>query len=99
LYDNVHGKIFTLPDETAIYPGHDYKGRTRSSVGEEKQKNPRLTKSKPEFTEIMKKKSTYRYLRIWLMAKRIQIEYSNFVNPEYFWNTIFLNKFAKHNFF
>eukprot|EP01024_Parvocaulis_polyphysoides_P036662 TRINITY_DN32598_c0_g1_i1.p1 TRINITY_DN32598_c0_g1~~TRINITY_DN32598_c0_g1_i1.p1 ORF type:complete len:422 (+),score=63.35 TRINITY_DN32598_c0_g1_i1:167-1267(+) len=54
LYDNVHGKIFTLPDETAIYPGHDYKGRTRSSVGEEKQKNPRLTKSKPEFTGIMK---------------------------------------------
>eukprot|EP01025_Chloroclados_australasicus_P001066 TRINITY_DN10327_c0_g1_i2.p2 TRINITY_DN10327_c0_g1~~TRINITY_DN10327_c0_g1_i2.p2 ORF type:complete len:368 (-),score=47.06 TRINITY_DN10327_c0_g1_i2:345-1448(-) len=54
LYESVHSKIFTLPDQTAIYPGHDYKGRTRSSVGEEKQLNPRLTKTKPEFAELMK---------------------------------------------
>eukprot|EP01026_Neomeris_dumetosa_P049756 TRINITY_DN4355_c0_g1_i4.p1 TRINITY_DN4355_c0_g1~~TRINITY_DN4355_c0_g1_i4.p1 ORF type:complete len:403 (-),score=40.02 TRINITY_DN4355_c0_g1_i4:143-1300(-) len=53
LFDSVHGKVFTLPEETAIYPGHDYKGRTRSSVGEEKRLNPRLTKSKPEFANIM----------------------------------------------
>jgi sulfur dioxygenase len=42
LYRSVHEKIFTLPDETLIYPGHDYKGRTSSSVGEEKRHNPRL---------------------------------------------------------
>ncbi|MFN3197081.1 MAG: MBL fold metallo-hydrolase [Bradymonadia bacterium] len=42
LYTSVHTQIFTLPDETAIYPGHDYKGRTCSTVGEEKRFNPRL---------------------------------------------------------
>lgn len=42
LYDSVHAKIFTLPDETPIYPGHDYRGRTMSTVGEEKRFNPRL---------------------------------------------------------
>lgn len=42
LYASVHGQIFTLPDATTIYPGHDYKGRTHSTVGEEKAHNPRL---------------------------------------------------------
>jgi sulfur dioxygenase len=42
LYDNVVGKLFTLPDETLVYPGHDYKGRTSSTIGEEKRWNPRL---------------------------------------------------------
>jgi glyoxylase-like metal-dependent hydrolase (beta-lactamase superfamily II) len=42
LYRSVHDKIFTLPDRCAIYPGHDYLGRTQSSVGEEKRHNPRL---------------------------------------------------------
>jgi sulfur dioxygenase len=53
LYDNIHTKIFTLPDDTVIYPGHDYKGKTATSVAEEKALNPRLTKSKAEFVEIM----------------------------------------------
>jgi glyoxylase-like metal-dependent hydrolase (beta-lactamase superfamily II) len=42
LYRSVHDKIFTLPDSCAIYPGHDYKGRTVSTVGEERRYNPRL---------------------------------------------------------
>jgi sulfur dioxygenase len=42
LYRSVHEKIFTLPDETLVYPGHDYRGRTVSSVWEEKALNPRL---------------------------------------------------------
>jgi len=42
LYRSVHDKIFTLPDECLVYPGHDYQGRTVTSVGEEKQHNPRL---------------------------------------------------------
>ena len=42
LYDNVTGKLFTLPDETLVYPAHDYKGRTSSTIGEEKRWNPRL---------------------------------------------------------
>ncbi|XP_037806598.1 persulfide dioxygenase ETHE1, mitochondrial [Lucilia sericata] len=53
LYENVHNKIFTLPDNYRIYPAHDYKGQMESSVWEEKQYNPRLTKSLEEFVEIM----------------------------------------------
>ena len=51
LFDSVHSQIFTLPPETAVYPAHDYKGQTRSSVEEERRLNPRLTKTKPEFVE------------------------------------------------
>jgi len=42
LYQSVHEKLFSLPDTCLVYPGHDYKGRTCSSVGEEKAYNPRL---------------------------------------------------------
>lgn len=54
LYNSITKKIFTLPDETLIYPGHDYKGLTCSSVYEEKNFNPRLAnKTLEEFTNIM----------------------------------------------
>ena len=53
LYDSVHAKVFSLPDSTLVYPAHDYKGRTCSSVGEEKRLNARLTKSRDEFIKIM----------------------------------------------
>ncbi len=53
LYDSVHTKIFTLPDDYLVYPGHDYKGQMSSTVGEEKNFNPRLTKNKEAFKEIM----------------------------------------------
>ena len=55
LYESVSKKIFTLPEETWIYPGHDYKGRTVSTVGEEKRHNPRLGggRTKEEFVKIM----------------------------------------------
>ena len=39
LYASVHDKIFSLPDDTALYPAHDYKGRTSTTVGEEKKHN------------------------------------------------------------
>jgi sulfur dioxygenase len=42
LYHSVHEKILALPDTTIVYPGHDYVGRTSTSVAEEKQHNPRL---------------------------------------------------------
>jgi len=54
LYTSVHSQIFTLPAETIVYPAHDYKGRLRSSVGHEKATNPRLTKSKGEYVELMR---------------------------------------------
>ncbi len=54
LYDSITGKIFTLPDETLVYPGHDYTGRHVSCVGEEKRMNRRLAgKSREEFIAIM----------------------------------------------
>lgn len=55
LFHSVHTQIFTLPDSTLIYPGHDYKGHTRSTVGEEKAHNPRLNAdiSEEEFVAIM----------------------------------------------
>jgi len=54
LYDSVHERIFALPDATKVYPGHDYKGRNVSTVGEERLFNPRLTKGKEEFERIMR---------------------------------------------
>jgi glyoxylase-like metal-dependent hydrolase (beta-lactamase superfamily II)/rhodanese-related sulfurtransferase len=42
LYHSIKEQIFTLPDDCLIYPGHDYSGRTASSVSEEKQFNPRI---------------------------------------------------------
>jgi glyoxylase-like metal-dependent hydrolase (beta-lactamase superfamily II) len=55
LYRSVHDKIFTLPDETLVYPAHDYRGREVSSVGRERARNPRLGcgRSEEEFVEIM----------------------------------------------
>lgn len=54
LYESVTQKVFTLPDNTVVYPGHDYKGLTASTVWEEKTFNSRLAnKTKEEFTLIM----------------------------------------------
>ena len=55
LYQSVREQIFSLPDDTLIYPGHDYKGRTRSTVAEEKAHNPRLNQqiNETEFVGIM----------------------------------------------
>ncbi len=53
-WDSITGKLFTLPEETLVYPGHDYKGWTVSSIGEEKHFNPRLAgKTREEYIEIM----------------------------------------------
>lgn len=56
LFDSVRNKLFTLPDDYFVYPGHDYNGHLRSRIGEEKQYNPRLkmSNSKEQFVEIMK---------------------------------------------
>jgi glyoxylase-like metal-dependent hydrolase (beta-lactamase superfamily II)/rhodanese-related sulfurtransferase len=55
LYESIHEKIFSLPDDTIIWPGHDYRGMTFTTVGEEKKHNPRVGggKSKDEFVAIM----------------------------------------------
>ena len=55
LYRSVHEKLFVLPDETIVYPAHDYKGQTRSTIGLEKKFNPRLggDRSQSDFVAIM----------------------------------------------
>jgi glyoxylase-like metal-dependent hydrolase (beta-lactamase superfamily II) len=54
LYDSITQKLFTLPEQTLVYPGHDYRGHTVSTIGEEKRFNPRLGgKDKASFIEIM----------------------------------------------
>ena len=57
LYRSVHEKIFSLPSTCLVYPAHDYKGHTCSSVGEEKAHNPRLggDRDVEAFVEIMSK--------------------------------------------
>lgn len=54
LYQSIQQKFFTLPDETLVYPGHDYRGHRISSIGQEKTRNPRLAgKTLGEFVVIM----------------------------------------------
>ncbi len=54
LYASITERLFALPDATVVYPGHDYQGRTASSIGEERRWNPRLAgKSKDEFVVLM----------------------------------------------
>ena len=55
LYDSITQKLFMLPDDTVVYPAHDYNGRSSSTIGQEKRHNPRLAgKSREEFIAIMK---------------------------------------------
>ncbi len=55
LYESIRTKIFTLPETTMIFPGHDYKGFTHSTVGLERLHNPRLRDSmtREEFVALM----------------------------------------------
>lgn len=54
MYDAVKNKLFTLPPETLVYPGHDYRGHSVSTIGEEIQFNPRfLNKDRNSFIDFM----------------------------------------------
>ncbi len=55
LFESVRGKLFALPDDTILYPGHDYNGRISSTIREEKQFNERLNLSvdKETFVKMM----------------------------------------------
>jgi glyoxylase-like metal-dependent hydrolase (beta-lactamase superfamily II) len=55
LFDSITQRLFTLPDSTIVYPGHDYQGRASSTIAEEKQHNPRLGtgRTREEFISIM----------------------------------------------
>jgi glyoxylase-like metal-dependent hydrolase (beta-lactamase superfamily II) len=54
LYKSITEKLFSLPDDTIVYPGHDYHGKKQSTIGDEKKYNPRLAgKTMDEFVAIM----------------------------------------------
>ena len=53
-YNSIFNKLLKLPDETLLYPAHDYKGEKKSTIGKEKKLNPRLqVSSVDEYIEIM----------------------------------------------
>ena len=53
-YESLFGRLLRLPDETLVYPAHDYKGDTVSTIGEEKAFNPRLqVRSVDEYVDLM----------------------------------------------
>ena len=53
-YDSIFNKLLKLPDETLLYPAHDYKGEKVSTIGKEKKQNPRLqVSSVNEYIKIM----------------------------------------------
>ncbi|MCP5356913.1 MAG: MBL fold metallo-hydrolase [Pseudomonadales bacterium] len=56
LYHSITEQLFTLPDDCAVFPAHDYNGRTRSSILEEKRHNPRVGggANEQDFVEYMK---------------------------------------------
>ena len=55
LYDSIHNRLFALPPDTLVFPGHDYNGNTVSTIRQEMAKNPRIGggKSRDEFIDIM----------------------------------------------
>jgi glyoxylase-like metal-dependent hydrolase (beta-lactamase superfamily II)/rhodanese-related sulfurtransferase len=53
-YDSIFNRLLKLPDETLVFPAHDYKGDTVSTIGEERRYNPRLqVRSIDEYIELM----------------------------------------------
>lgn len=53
-YDAITNHLFTLPDDTVVWPGHDYRGNTQTTIGEQKRNNPRIAgKTRAEYVEIM----------------------------------------------
>ena len=53
-YDSITKKLFVLPEQTLVYPAHDYRGNVSSTIGQEKQHNPRIAgRSRAQYVELM----------------------------------------------
>jgi glyoxylase-like metal-dependent hydrolase (beta-lactamase superfamily II)/rhodanese-related sulfurtransferase len=53
-YDSITRRLFTLPDDTLVFPAHDYRGNVSSTIGEEKRSNPRVAgRTRAEYVELM----------------------------------------------
>lgn len=54
LFDSLFAKLLAFPDETLVFPAHDYKGRDNTTIGDERRANPRLAKTeRVEFVTLM----------------------------------------------
>ncbi|MDE2435576.1 MAG: MBL fold metallo-hydrolase, partial [Sphingomonadales bacterium] len=54
LFDSLFGKLMALPDETLVFPAHDYKGRDSTTIGDERRDNPRLARTdRADFVALM----------------------------------------------
>jgi glyoxylase-like metal-dependent hydrolase (beta-lactamase superfamily II) len=54
LFDSLFGKLMALPDDTLVFPAHDYKGRDKTTIGNERANNPRLAKTeRADFVALM----------------------------------------------
>jgi glyoxylase-like metal-dependent hydrolase (beta-lactamase superfamily II)/rhodanese-related sulfurtransferase len=53
-YDAITGRLFTLPDETIVYPAHDYRGNTCTTIGRERSQNPRVAgRTREQYVALM----------------------------------------------
>jgi glyoxylase-like metal-dependent hydrolase (beta-lactamase superfamily II)/rhodanese-related sulfurtransferase len=53
-FDAITQKLFALADETLVFPAHDYRGNTRSTIGDEKRLNPRIAgRTRQQYIELM----------------------------------------------
>lgn len=82
LYASVKEKLFTLPADTLVYPAHDYKGNTTSTIGEEAEFNPRLGKGKSlqDFVDIMQ---NLNLAHPKMMDKAVPVNLNCGIPPEY----------------
>jgi len=55
LFESLFGKLMALPDDTLVFPAHDYKGCDHTTIGDERRSNPRLARTeRADFVELMK---------------------------------------------
>jgi glyoxylase-like metal-dependent hydrolase (beta-lactamase superfamily II) len=62
LYDSVTQRLFSLPDQTLVYPGHDYRGHTMSTIAEEKHWNPRFVEQPGETAALKDRQSFIEFM-------------------------------------
>jgi glyoxylase-like metal-dependent hydrolase (beta-lactamase superfamily II) len=72
-YHTLYYVLKSLPDELLVYPGHDYKGQSYSSLGEEKQNNPKMNfPSEEEFVEYMERENPGKLTPVYQLADALK---------------------------
>jgi glyoxylase-like metal-dependent hydrolase (beta-lactamase superfamily II) len=72
-YHTLYHTYKSLPDELEVWPGHDYKGRSHSTLGEEKANNPKMNfASEWEFVRFMEEENPGRLSRVYLLAEALK---------------------------